>query len=291
MKILRVCSGLFVAIALLTSCATQRINQFSTFADAGKDYSDAVIVLTDQASRAAIDADSAVLLQARKKSKEDRIQQIGDHTKSLEDLIKAMRVLREHTLLLKRYFHALGKLAGSDAPSRIGDQATNLVAALQTINPKLKGAKFGNAPVEDFIGQAVPIVVAQFQQKALEDELKKNGKTIERELDLQKAALTALTQGMVEDLKIILKLKRFAAVEKPFVFAPKLPKNWMETRQRVLSGYIALSSAKDAAVASKKLHSTFVALVKNEIEPGDFDNLFADINAIITLTELVKKTN
>jgi len=106
MKILRVCSGLFVAIALLTSCATQRINQFSTFADAGKDYSDAVIVLTDQASRAAIDADSAVLLQARKKSKEDRIQQIGDHTKSLEDLIKAMRVLREHTLLLKRYFLA-----------------------------------------------------------------------------------------------------------------------------------------------------------------------------------------
>lgn len=290
MKFLKIYFILTMAVALLSGCATQRINQFKNFANAGKAYSEAMVVLTKEAGHAAIDADSAILMLSRKNwDSNEREDNILENTEELKKLLSVMSDLRKHTLLLKKYFTALSKLAESDAPSGIGEEATNLVAELGKISPKIKDARIGEANVSDFIKIAVPLFVAHFQQKALEDELNRNGKVIEEELELQKAVLTIMADELKGDFEVILNQKELIEVDKPFINDKPLPKDWKKNRREVLSAYVSMASVENATKAAKELKKAFIALVENKMEPEDFENLFADISAMINLIELVQK--
>jgi hypothetical protein len=282
-----------IAALLITGCATQRAGQFSTFAGAGKSYAEAMLSLTEEAGKTAIDADSEILLQIRKPlDKQTRLERYQDQTKELKSMLDEMYALRRHTLLLKNYFVALSRLSETAAPTVIGKKTENLVASLQVIHPVLENAGIGETPVKDFIGSAVPIVVSAFRQKALEDELRKNAPLIERELDLQHAVLKALSVELQSDLRIIGKQKENNLVVKPYVAEGAIPDEWKETRREALtSTQFILVSSDNAAKAADKLKQTFIALVENKTSPDDFDELFTDINAMLDLVEHVQAGN
>ncbi|MHC4618076.1 MAG: hypothetical protein ACYTEQ_10025 [Planctomycetota bacterium] len=291
-KCVRLFGWLFLFVLLLQGCSTHRVNQFKNFADAGKSYAEAMIILTREAGNAAIDADSAILITSRDgMNPAQRKKAILNQTDDLRKLLKVMGDLRRHTLLLQRYFSALSRLAETDAPSGIGAEAADLAAALQGVSGRLADAQVGDAEVQEFIRDAVPLVVGHFAQKALETELRKNAATLERHLELQSAVLRALAEEMKADLDILLKHRMYADVVEPYVSArAQLPPNWSWQRRQVLSAYVSMASADSAAEAAQKLKKTFVALVEKKVEPGDFAALFADINAMIGLIELVQGT-
>src|SRR5215831_8719455 len=280
---------LFASCLVLSSCAAVRTNHFKQFSQAGVAYSNAVTVLVEESGSTAIDADSMVLVKARSHlSVADRSEAILEHNRLLRERLAILGDLKRHARLLGSYFEALGALAESDKPSQIGAATEGVVQALGKLHPSIQSAKIGNAPVADFVGGITKIVVAHFKAAALEDELKKHGQTIERELELQQGALRALAQQMRTDLQAQIQQHESTEVVVPFARDAPLPGGWADDRKGILRSQMSLASVDAAADAATKLKIAFVALTEGQLQLVDVPTLVAEINAIVTLIESVQ---
>jgi hypothetical protein len=280
---------LLLGALLFSSCATARLNYFKQFSHAGIAYSDAVGVLLDKAGTAAIDTDSMVLTKARPQlSLEEKKAAIVEQNRLLRERLDLLGGVKRHARLLRSYFEALGTLAESDAPSGIGTAAEGVVRAMGRLHPKIENAKVGATPVSNFIGSVTNIAVAHFKVAALESELKMRAATIERELDLQQAALSAIAEELRTDLTAQLQQQESKEVVLPYVKDDPLPDDWAKRRREALRAHVSLASADAAADAAGKLKITFVALSEGRYEFVDVPALIDDINEIIALMEEVK---
>lgn len=280
-----------IAISLLlAACTSTQINQFSTFAQAGNAYSDAMFELVDETGNVAIDKDTSLLISTRRDLPTgERKKAILENTKLVKIQLKILGDLKMHTFLLKKYFLTLAQLAGSNADETIGTAATNLVTELGKISPKLMDAKIGSASVAQFVENAVPISVRHFRKEALNKHLtRERAGAMERELELQRALLTLLSEKIGEDLFIVLQSRETNEIAKPYIADGGLPNGWAANRKVVLSHTVSLASANNAAAAAASLKTAFRSLVSDSVSPKDFDALFSDINEMIDLVELVK---
>ena len=170
--------AVLVAIAA-GGCGTARVNQFRQFSVAGVAYAEAVGPLTKVAGVAAADVDSEVLIRAHGDlPPEDRggavLRQNAEARRRLAVLADIARQAR----LLRSYFVALGALAESDAPSQIGPAAQSIFESLGQVSNRVRTATVGDRPVDEFVGQVVPIAVAAFRSGALERELQARAETL-----------------------------------------------------------------------------------------------------------------
>jgi hypothetical protein len=287
-----ICLILLAIGFLLSGCASARMNQFARFAELGSAYSEAVTGITKEAGNVAIDADSAALIKAREfLTPKERGETIIEHNKLLRERIGLLRDLRRHTQLLRTYFQALAALARSDEPSGIGAASEDVVKSLGKISDRIKNAKVGALPVSEFIGPVVKITVAQFQSAALEKELKVRAAIIERELDLQQAALQAIAEQMRTDLEVLQVREEALEVVDPFRGAKdSLPSDWTKRRKELLNAHVSLDSVDAVVALAMNLKLSFLALVENRLDPSDFGILFKDINEILTLVEDIQGT-
>ena len=286
-------SLLLLAICfLLSGCASVKINQFSRFAELGSVYSEAVTGLTKEAGNVAIDADSAALMKARENlTPKERGDTIIEHNKLLRERIGLLRDLRRHTQLLRSYFLALAALARSDEPSGIGAASEDVVTSLGKMSDRIRQAKVGNLPVSEFTGAIAKITVAQFKSAALEKELRDRAPIIERELDLQQAALQAMAEQMRTDLEVLQAREEALDVVDPFrATKDSLPSDWTKRRKELLNTHISLDSADAGAALARNLKLSFLALVENRLDLSDVEILFGDINEILTLIEDIQGT-
>ena len=277
---------------LLSGCASAKINQFSRFAELGSAYSEAVTGLTKEAGNVAIDADSAALIKARELlTPTERGKTIIDHNKLLRERIGLLRDVRRHTQLLRSYFQALAALAKSDEPSGIGAASEDVVKSLGKMSDRIKNAKVGALPVSEFIGPVVKITVAQFQSAALEKELRVRASIIERELDLQQAALQAMAEQMRTDLEVLQAREEALDVVDPFrATKDSLPSDWTKRRKELLNTHVSLDSVDAGVELARNLKLSFLALVENRLDSSDVEMLFGDINEILTLIEDIQGT-
>ena len=284
---------ILVAIGfLLSGCASVRMNQFARFAELGSAYSEAITGITKEAGNVAIDADSAALIKARENIPiNERGKTILAHNKLLGERIELLRDLRRHAQLLRSYFWALAALAKSNEPSGIGEASEDVVKSLGKMSDRIKNAKVGALPVSDFVGPVVKITVAQFQSAALEKELRVRAPIIEREIDLQQAALQAIAGQMRTDLEVLQAREEALEVVDPFRAAKdSLPSDWNKRRRELLNAHISLDSVDAVVALARNLKLSFLALVENRLDPADFGILFKDINEILTLIEDIQGT-
>jgi len=283
---------LLVICFLLSGCATARISQFSRFAELGSAYSEVVVGLTKEAGNAAIDADSAVLIKGRENIPlEERGKTIIDHNKLLRERIGLLRDLRLHTQLLRSYFQALAALARSDEPSGIGAASEDVVNSLGRLGDSIKNAKVGALSVSEFIGPVVKITVGQFQRGALEKELRIRAPIIERELELQQAALQVIDEQIRTDLEVLQSRREALEVVDPFRGSKdSLPSDWAKRRKEILSLHLSLDSIDAGAELARNLKLAFLALVENRLDLTDLESLFGDINGILALIEEIQGT-
>lgn len=279
-----------LGIILICGCTSTRINHFQQFAEAGKAYSDAIAVLTDEAGKAAINADSLILMKTREHlTKKKRTDTVLEHNRLLKERLSLLADLRRHALLLKSYFVALSALASSDSPSGIGEAAKGVVNSLGELSDRIKNAKVGNLAVNDFTGSITSIIVANFQRSALENELELRAKIIEKELDLQQAAFSAISKQLKTDLEAVILDNEKREIVAKYRDNKPLPKDWAKKRQEILSSSISLASADAAADAAKSLKLAFVSLIENKFTITDIDSLIKDINEILTLIEKIEE--
>ncbi len=280
---------LLLSFLLFSSCTTAKINHFKNFSQAGAAYSDVVEVFLDEAGTAAIETDSLVLMKTRPQlTIEERKQTILEHNQLLRERLAILGDLKRHADLLRTYFQALAALAESDAPSGIGTATEGVVNALGKLHPKIKGAKIGERDVSSFVSSVTKIAVAHFQAGALEEELKERSQTIERELDLQQAALSAVIEGLRTDLQFQTQQVESKDVILPYVREGSLPKKWKQRRREALNAHFVLSSADAAADAAKELKISFVGLSEGRLTLVDIPALVNDMNEILTLMEKTK---
>jgi len=281
----------FLAALFLFSCTTQRIGQFRKFADAGKTYSGAVTELLQEAGNVAIDADNENMFFNHGGFDETNRRKVYEaHTAGLKEFLKILDDCRKHTRLLGDYFTNMAALADSRSGETIGEKSGKIIEELNKIHPPLENAKIGGVTVRDFLAESVPPVVNLLKKNALENELRQNGKTIVRELDLQVALVSALTESLQSDLETITNYSETTVV-KPYLSGSKLPESWKKERKALLLLASASKLAGNAKNASAELRKAFTCLMENKIKPSDLNDLFAEINELIGFIELIRKNN
>ncbi len=285
-------SAIVLATALLPACtSTVRVGQFREFADIGVAYVDAADAFLEEAGDAAIDADSHVLMVARERLPDaaERAKDLVESNGLLRERLGLLSELRLHGHLLRAYFLALAALAESDAPTEIGVATTELVTSLGTLDEGIRRARVGGREVADFSGPVVEVAVAGFQHAALERELRAHARIIERELDLQQAAMRAIGEQMRTDLKVVLAGLETTEIVRPFRGSRQLPRRWPTSRKEILKAAASVESADAAADAAAGLKASFVKLVEDRLGISDLQALIDDIDRILDLIESVAR--
>ncbi len=282
---------IFLLFSLVfTSCVTSRVNQFASFADAGKLYLTAVDGLLQETGRVAIDTDSEILLKDRDLfNQEERGDLYLERAEVLREYLATLQDLQRHTSLLGDYFTALGQLAGTEAPSSLGDRMNAVMKSLESLHPRLKEASFDSGAAKDFMGASVPLAIASFRNQKLEAELRRNAPLIERELELQQAMVTALAGQLRFDLELLLGQKDYNQVMMPYVNPGMIGEPWKAKRREVMTTYLSLDAVNKAVAAAGALKRSFLDLVENRMGSAGFQPLFGDIDAMISLVEMLRK--
>jgi hypothetical protein len=282
--------SLAVLAVCLASCGGPRLTQFKRFADAGTAYADAVAVVTSEAGERAIDKNSTLLTITRPSlSPDERGEAILRHNELLKERIALLSDVRKHARLLRRYFESLAQLAETDAPQEAAASAESVVLSLGEISDRIKGTTVAGQPVSSFTRKATRLAVAKFKESALQRELQAHAATLERELDLQRAALEAIGNQMQADMEEHMGLMETESVVLPYAAeTDRLPSGWANRRKEILTTDLDIASLEAAIAAAENLRSSFVALVEGRLETSRFDALLSDASEILRLIEVTE---
>ena len=133
------CAPVLLALGALalSSCDSDRLEQFSTFAAAGSQYVQNFHELTAETGNSMIVTDSAVLLTARRQAAEtfkDRKAEFSADVKAddalLEDSLSVLQKLDAQATLLGAYFSAVTALTNGKPNTQAASAANTFVDAL-----------------------------------------------------------------------------------------------------------------------------------------------------------------
>jgi hypothetical protein len=271
---------------VLAACASvgtvQRADQFAT---AGIEYTNGVPAVIDQSFEIAVTTNSIVLERTRMglKTMDDRLKSLEEFDEQFKQRLILLRDIKTHTETLRAYFIALRSLAQSDAATGITDATNGLVNKLGELNPKIASAQIGGAPISGLIAPVVNIAVGAYQNAAIKNELDAHGKTIERELALQEAVLTALTNQMIADKDSELQETERNPIIRQFAGDGALPADWSERRISSYRRTIEIDSLKTAQKAATNFHQAWVALSENRLDESSLMLLLQDIGELADL--------
>ena len=277
---------LALVLALLaTGCAVATdTGRLAAVASAGIAYADKVPPLLDRAFELAAAVDSGALVAARgglsAEQRRDRLQELDAvMSERLTEYVAAKR----HNDLLRSYFLALRTLLDPDGAEEIGDAAKRLATELGKLSPQFKKARMGDVSVLGLIEPATRITVSSFKSAALRQELEARGPTIERELALQEALVTALAQQVRADRAVLSARFRDDEVVEPYVSAARLPKTWPARRLRGLRGAGEVEAAQAAEKAIRSLRKAYVAAVEGRLDYTQAAELATTVEGFVEL--------
>jgi hypothetical protein len=276
------------ALLALTGCATARLNQFHTFAQAGITYVAASQTVIQDAGTAAVNTDSALLVKWRPSlDQSQRTARVTVSDTLLKQRLEVLRLISTHGKLLQAYFEALASLSDPKAANSAGTAAQAAYDSLSKLDPALKNAKMGNTSVSSFIPTVMAPVVATFKVHALNEELRARSNAIANELALQEAAFSAIEHELKTDAQEQQNLKETDSISQFAALTP-LPAEWASQRLALLSTPVAVASAEAASKAAAQLRSAFVAAVENRLDSAGFTSLMSDISNMLTIAQSIQ---
>lgn len=281
-----------LALTVMAGCGTQRIENAGRLADAGVAFADSVPPVIDESFALAVTANSLVLVDTRAElTEEERSQKLQTFDKLLVDRLDVLRDLKRHAQLLRSYFVALGALVQSDVATGITGATQGLVNRLSAVGLDISKKKIGDAAISEFIQPAVEFGVAAYQNVALRRELEERGRAIERELELERAALTAIGEQMAADQDLQIEHDVRAPLFTEYVTGPALQGNWNQRRIAAFRQTIDLQSLDAAANAADNLHQSWIAFAENRLDEGSLLRLLKDVDEFVALAEKLESSN
>lgn len=275
------------AALALSACSSARISQVDGFAAAGIKYADTVPAVFNQSFEVAVKTDTLVLMENRPRlgSRLSKLDELEKSKANLTERLAILNSLKAHMAGLRAYFVALKALAASDTDSGITQATKDLTGTLSKLSSNFSKLQIGGTSIVSFAGQAVPIAVAQFRSVALTRELRERGTAIERELNLQEAALAAIAAQMRADLATQLAAHDRDRIDLPYVNDGSLPTDWTERRLDSLRRRLDMTAADAAVSAAKTLRLSYIALAEDRLEAGGVSLLIGDIDKMAMLIE------
>jgi hypothetical protein len=270
----------------LAGCATQRIEKAGRVADAGIAFADAVPAVMDESFVLSVAANSSVLASAHSGLTPERRQaDLMAHDKALREQLPILRDLKNHARLLRSYFIALGAIARSDAPAGISAATGKIVSELSNAGVSLSAKKVGGVAISDVIQPAIDFAVAAYQNAILRNELEERGHVIERELELQRAALALLGDQMQADGEARIEHELWNPVFTEYVGAAPLPSDWTARRVAAYQQTVDLESLHKAVAAAEKLHASWIAFAEDRLDEADLLQLLKDVEELVILAD------
>ena len=226
MKPTRLYLVLTMLAVCLSACATRRLTQFNTFAQAGITYTAASQGVVTDASTAMINADSALLIHFRSSLNADaRKTRINQSDINLKERLKLLQLISTHGKVLAAYFTALASLSDPKGTDTVGTAAESAYNSFANVSPDLKNAKLGSTTVASLIPAVTAPVIAFFKVHALDDQLRSHAKDIANEIALQQAAFAVINKEFSTDLQEAQNLHEDDNINE-FVSVMDLPPDW-----------------------------------------------------------------
>lgn len=274
-----------LVLGLAAGCAsstdTARLDEV---AKTGIAYADKVPRLLDRAFELAVAVDSGALAEARPGlSAEQRREALREFNAAMAERLEEYVAAKSHNDLLRSYFLAMQALVEPDRRKGIGNAAKRLTAELGKLSPRLKKARMGDVSVGGLVEPAMEIAVASFRSTALRRELEARGATIERELALQEAMVTALARQVRADREILSARFRDEEVEEPYVSAARLPRTWPARRLRSLREPADVEAALAAEQAISALRKAYVAAMEGRLDATRAAELATTVEGFVEL--------
>ena len=282
----------FLTILCLVGCDTDRLAQFGAFAAAGSAYATTFQIFTAEVGSAFIAADSAVLVKARTNLDAPHLTanapvlraSLAQDDKTLKEYLANLQKLDAHAKLLEEYFEAMTNLTNGKSSAATVTSMDSLVDAIDTYNGQIEKVSFAGKNVKDFLGPATQLIVAHYEVKVLDHQLKKSAPVIDKALTLQQAAVEALSAQLSDSLSASLQLEESSKVFDPYVQPGPLPSAWAEEREAYLRQDVTLQTANCAEDAIKELHKAFTKLATDKTSRVDFKKLMTDIGTMAGYT-------
>jgi hypothetical protein len=288
MRSARLTVALLTISSFLTGCATRRLTQFNTFAQAGITYTAASQTVVTDAGNAVVNTDSALLIKFRPDlSEAQRRTRVTQSDELLKQRLSVLQLISAHGRVLQAYFTALAALSNPKATNSVGTAAQGVYDSFAKISPALAGAKIGSTSVSSFIPQVTAPIVAMFKAQALDKELHARSKSIADELALQEAAFSAIASEFKTDAQVLQNIHETENIDQ-FAAAAALPSDWAAARLPLLSTPVTVASADAAAKAAAQLRKAFSALVEDKLDSAGFTLLLGDISNILTIAKGLK---
>ncbi len=253
-------------------------------ARAGIVYADKLPRLLDRAFELAAAVDSGALVEARPGlSAEQRREALREFDAATAERLEGYVAAKGHNGLLRSYFLVLQTLAEPEGRKGSGNAAKRLTAELGRLSPRIRKARMGDVSVAGFLEPAVEIAVASFRSAALRLELEARGATIERELAVQQALVSALARQVRADQEVLSARFRDDEVVEPYVSAARLPKAWPAKRLRSLRDSGDLEAARAAQRAMRSLRQAYVAALEGRLDSTRAAELATTVEGFVEL--------
>jgi hypothetical protein len=279
-------TALGLLITGLAACASTPAAEFESVAQSGAKFAESVPPLLGTALNDAISANSATLIMEHASASEDaRKTALLEANSAYRKRAKIFADVGNHALLLKSYFVAMEALANTSNDSAIGSEAENLVNAMGALSPRIEGFEIGGRSVSSIAGSVAPLIVADFQSAALEEELRRNGNAIVRAIGLQQAFLQAVASDLGSQLEAQQQEEEFESVIEPYVSSDPLPSDWATLRAAALEQSPSLGSFAAAASAAEGLKISFIAAAEGGTSKTMFAQLQSDVDRLAALVQ------
>jgi hypothetical protein len=275
-----------LALFALAACATQRIEKAGQVANAGVAFADAVPAVLDESFVLSVAANSSVLAADQPRlTPAQRETDLTTHDQALKAQLPILHDLKTHARLLRSYFIALGAIVSSDATTGISAATGKIVSELSKAGVDLSKKQVGGFPISDAIQPAIDFAVATYQNAVLSNELRERGHTIERELELQRAALSLIGEQMRADADARIEHELRKPVFTDYVNATPLPSDWTERRIAAFRQTADLDSLNKAVAAAENLHNSWIAFAQDRLDEASLLQLLKDIDELVAMAD------
>jgi hypothetical protein len=275
----------------LTACGTPPPAQFESVAQSGEKFAESVPPLLDTALNEAISANSATLIMEHATASEDaRRTALLEANSAYRERRKIFADVGNHARLLKAYFVAMAALADTSGDSAIGGTAESLVNEMGALSPAIGSFEIGGRSVASITGSVAPVVVADFQSAALEEELRENGDAVVSAIELQRAFLQAVAGDLEDQLQAGQQDQEFKSVIEPYLASGPLPADWAQLRATALQQSPSVATLTTAASTAENLKISFIAMAEGNTSGGLFAQLQNDADSLAALVQAITKT-
>ena len=278
--------------ASLAACDAS-LEEYQKFATAGKEYAEALDTLLVTSADYFVDANSEILLRSDRQEPELDSQTYSETTAIDDRWLVLIGRMRQHTILLRRYFIALENLATSDAPEQAQQATDNIFKQLNAVSADIQGNPLVPNHIDSALSRIPQIILSEKIEGALREELEQRKESIYQELATQELVMKLLTSQLQTNLRTIRDNQDNRLLLDPYRAPEKITNSdeWILKRRNIRTMTVSIEALNNATQSSEEFKESFQLLLEDNFTTERADALLSDIDSLLNVAEELKKAN